>query len=315
MTMLEGFYGLQVTASVIVPAIFAFTSISWVAVPVSGVAILVVSILAMVAVWGSAVLIMDQMRTWWSDHQDAIVCQLYNSGDAATALVAIGDNIEDAIQAIEWGALLPFAGPLGDALGAVLGVFQNNSLVNPLFKLITGVVLIEVECPCETSSAVAWHFDADAQYWTWWENAGNNVHGTSIWQPSPSPVDPADRSAGCLQTIVDLPAGSYSWYEGRWQLPGSALASAVAHTGNSISADITQNGRHTDVKSQLKIVYTDASVDYANYPPGAWGNHRLYVSAGNNNKTISYICLGVAPSANDRLEVIWRFDNVKWLLA
>ena len=220
MTMLEGFYGLEVTASVIIPTIFAFTSVSWVAVPISGVAILVVSILAMVAVWGSNVLIMDQMRTWWSDHQDAIVCQLYNSGDAATALAAIGDNIEDAIQAIEWGALLPFAGPLGDALGTVIGVFQNNSWSIRLFKLITGVVLIEVECPCNIPPGDQfWHFPTDAEEWVHTIITSGGRSWTAGWVAAPhNGNDPNDNSAGALE--VHMGAGGFGNSQLRLRIRG-----------------------------------------------------------------------------------------------
>jgi hypothetical protein len=287
MTMLEGFYGLEVTASVIVPAIFAFTSISWVAVPVSGVAILVVSILAMVAVWGSAVLIMDQMRTWWSDHQDAIVCQLYNSGDAATALAAIGDNIEDAIQAIEWGALLPFAGPVGDALATVIGVFQNNSLVNPLFKLITGVALIEVECPCEGAPEnLFWHFNADLEGWYWLLLVdGGGLTWTHGWQnPGHNGADLADADPGQLQD-KSVGTGGYSQAGWRYVFTGGTEPLAVA--GMRFQADIC---RSAGSGFYMVIEYSDQTLDYTVWPDQvAWGTIYHAVPSGSVGKHVSAI--------------------------
>jgi hypothetical protein len=310
LTMLEGFYGLAVTASVIIPTIFAFTSISWVAVPVSGVAILVVSILAMVAVWGSNVLIMEQMRTWWSDHQDAIVCQLYNSGDAATALAAIGDNIEDAIQAIEWGALLPFAGPLGDALGTVIGVFQNNSLVNPLFKLITGVVLIEVECPCEEITAYWWHFTADEEGWTY-EDLQTGCTVAHQWQPAPSPVDAADIDAGCLELSVDLPAGGYSYNYARFQYNYAVGQRPVAASGVGLRADYYQSHDGNGVEAQIGIAYEEGGYDYANFTTGgSWLEQTKYCTAGNYGKHIQFIWVNGAANSQYRDPVTWWFDNV-----
>ena len=290
LTMLEGFYGLAVTASVIIPTIFAFTSISWVAVPVSGVAILVVSILAMVAVWGSNVLIMDQMRTWWSDHQDAIVCQLYNSGDAATALAAIGDNIEDAIQAIEWGALLPFAGPLGDALGTVIGVFQNNSLVNPLFKLITGVVLIEVECPCVLVPLEWYHFDSDDQGWVHTIDISGGRSCTAGWVASPhNGNDPQDSSPGALE--VHQGAGGYE--ETHWSKTYAEGFRPTATAGMKLYIGYCDNTNNAP-GVRLGIEYADDANDTAWYTGGiaGWSVLNCPVSSGNVGKEIKRLFLG-----------------------
>lgn len=287
MIMLEGFYGLEVTASVIVPMIFAFTAPSWVAVPVSGVAILVVSILAMVAVWGSSVLIMDQMRTWWSDHQDAIVCQLYNSGDAATSLAAIGDNIEDAIQAIEWGALLPFAGPLGDALGTVIGVFQNNSLVNPLFKLITGVVLIEVECPCEQAfQNQFWHFTADLEGWYWeLQVPGSGFTWTHGWaNPGPLGADSQDADAG---QMVDHQSGNGPFSQAHWQYDFPVGSEPMATSGMTFQADVAHNG---GCMISLEVKFTDETQQGENFTwAGFWSVLHTHISGGNVGKHIKAI--------------------------
>lgn len=291
LTMLEGFYGLAVTASVIIPTIFAFTSISWVAVPVSGVAILVVSILAMVAVWGSNVLIMDQMRTWWSDHQDAIVCQLYNSGDAATALAAIGDNIEDAIQAIEWGALLPFAGPLGDALGTVIGVFQNNSLVNPLFKLITGVVLIEVECPCESvAESQYWHFPTDAMGWLWeLQGSSSRTWSHGWYSPGHNGACPDEgEDAGQLQDECHGTGGNDQCH---WYLDFVPGARPPAQAGSYFQARFkTSQGSGTGVFAV--IVYADDTQDSGYVASGAtWQTARADVATGNVGKLIKQVAI------------------------
>lgn len=288
MIMLEGFYGLEVTASIIVPTIFAFTAPSWVAVPISGVAILVVSILAMVAVWGSAVLIMDQMRTWWSDHQDAIVCQLYNSGDAATALAAIGDNIEDAIQAIQWGALLPFGGPLGDALGTVIGVFQNNSLVNPLFKLITGVVLIEVECPCEAPFGdTFWHFPADAMGWLFTVDSDGGRGWTHGWVASPhNGNDPNDDSAGALEHHEN--AGGFGG--AHWTYTFDVDARPTAQAGTRFQCDVA-SAHPGDHAFWVMITYADDAADSGPYTgfAGTWNTFHIDTTGGNVGKAIKSV--------------------------
>lgn len=149
MVVLESFDGLIATASLCAPTIALFAGASFAAITVSGLVLIVAAVLAMAAVWLSNMLIINQMRQYWVTNKDAIICELYTSGDAAAALTAIGDRIEDGIQAIEWGAVLgPVSVPLAEALGTALGAVQTNSLVNPLFKLVTGVALINVECPC-----------------------------------------------------------------------------------------------------------------------------------------------------------------------
>jgi hypothetical protein len=286
MIMLEGFSGLEVVISLAVPTIWALTSISFVTVPPAGLILLATSVLAMVAIWGSNALIMDQMRTWWSDHQDAIVCQLYNSGDAATALAAIGENIEDAIQAIEWGALLPLAGPLGDALATAIGVFQNNSLVNPLFKLITGVVLIEVECPCAEVSPLLWHFDTGLEgwYWTLDSNYGNATweHGWAA-TPTPNENDPADSSPGCLSDHVHGGDGSS---DGRWSI-AFAPGELIAEAGMRFYVDWRASSAQS-LGIVVRIVYQDNAED-GNYVdnPVNWGAHYITVTTGNVGKSIT----------------------------
>ena len=311
MTMLEGFYGLMVTASVIVPTIFAFTAISWVAVPVSGVAILVVSILAMVAVWGSDVLIMDQMRTWWSDHQAAIVCQLYNTADAATALTALGDNIEDAIQAIEWGALLPFAGPLGDALAAVVGVFQNNSLVNPLFKLITGVVLIEVECPCEQAfQNQFYHFTEDLEGWQWaLQVDGGGLTWTHGWEnPGALGADGQDSDAGQFQ---DKSVGTGAFSQAHFYFDFPSGAEPLAQSGMRFQLDVCQTGGSGIF---VEIKYTDQTEDNSYYSNVVgWSTLYHQVPSGSIGKHIRQISLAhnQGQHSNDRYVAI---DNARlWI--
>ena len=191
MILLEGFDGLVVLASVAAPAVAAFAGVSFAAITVGGIVTIVAAILAMAAVWVSNALIINQMRTWWNTNQSAILCQLYDSGDAATALSALGSAVEDMLQAIEWGTILgPVSGPLSLALGGAIGAVETNSLVNPLFKLVTGVALVGVECPCQPAGLLL-------------ETAQDYPYNSIVWGDSFTAADNGDWFGFKAQTPTD----------------------------------------------------------------------------------------------------------------
>jgi hypothetical protein len=255
----------------------------------------------------------DQIVSYLDTHKDAIICDLYNSGDAAAALEAVSNWLEDAIQAIEWGEILgPLAPELNAALGAIFSQVENNGTVNVLFRLTEDVLLPEVTCECGGPSG--WHFTYNAERWAWYEDPRNTVYANAGWESSPSPQDP-DDDPGCLAAILDLPEGEYQYWEGSWRFSGLYLASNIAHTGDTFAAHGYKSSTAGNVKILIRIVYSDETQDYALYDNAYWQPMAVAVDEANDGKTISHLCLTISPDSVDRNPVTWYFDHASWTVS
>lgn len=96
---------------------------------------------------GLAWFFMAQAIDYWDTNQEAIICSLYESGTSVEAVTAIGNAIEDAIQAITaWGALEAVAGQLAGLLADAFGTLAGNGLVAPLFEASASVVAGSYDC-------------------------------------------------------------------------------------------------------------------------------------------------------------------------
>ena len=288
MILLEGFDGLVVLASVAAPLVAAFAGVSFAAATVGGIVTIVAAILAMAAVWVSNALIIAQMRTYWLTNQSAILCQLYDSGDAATALSALGSAVEDMIQAIEWGTILgPVSGPLSLALGGAIGAVETNSLINPLFKLVTGVALVGVECPCSQAPENRyWLFTGGVDGWVPAVLTSGGLTWVQSWQNPGNLGAEGNNDPGQLQ---DHSSGNGSYSEAQWRFTFPVEYRPIAPSGGYLSArcKITQN---TTV--WVYITYADGAYDAGGFVvPSGWSTIQANISAPNVGKAIKFVSL------------------------
>jgi hypothetical protein len=309
MILLEGFDGLVVLASVAAPLVAAFAGVSFAAITVGGIVTIVAAILAMAAVWVSNALIIAQMRTYWLTNQSAILCQLYDSGDAATALSALGSAVEDMLQAIEWGTILgPVSGPLSLALGGAIGAVETNSLINPLFKLVTGVALVGVECPCqEVPGNRYWKFDEDAEGWAWAIDTSGGMSWEHGWENPGHFSAEGNQSPGLLQ---DRSIGNGAFSQARWTYTFPALYRPTVVAGASLSARCLSD----QATCWVEIHYVDDSYDGGGYAhPSGWSTFTATVSAPNVGKDIAWVGFlhNLGSHSGDRYTAV---DDVRLIL-
>lgn len=293
------------------PLVLAWVYGTGVIFPPGAIALLMTYIIAAVAINAVAAGFLIQAIQYWDENKDSIVCSLYWSGSAQEAIDSLADAYEDAIEAIVWtGALEPLGGALAAAFGLVGTTAINTNLVNVMFEVVEDVVFPDETCDC---GQTAWHFDEDAEGWTWYEDEGNTVNAVTQWQESPSPADSGDSSEGCLEAVLDLPDGGFTYSEGCWRLPGSGLPSAVAHEGDTFSIHGYKSSNVGSVVLYAKIKYSDDAEDYDIDNNQAWQTMSAVVSAGNDGKTIAYLIMGIGPSGDDRNPVTWYFDHAEWI--
>lgn len=156
--VLQGFSGFILGADVVAPAITVFAT-TWGLLLGPGDAIaIVIAVLAIGAISSLALYELSQLTTYLAARKDQIICTLYLSGSALDAKAAVADLLEDAIQAIEWGAVLgPFGTELNAALSTVFAHFESNGLVNALFSLQESIAYSEYTCPCAYGMLVQTH--------------------------------------------------------------------------------------------------------------------------------------------------------------
>src|SRR4030067_3425307 len=86
---------------------------------------------------------MSQMIQWWDANQQDIVCALYNSGPSAAAVSALGNLLEDAIQAIIFsGGLADVGTEIANLLGVGFSQLAGNGIVEPLFKSVVAATSV-----------------------------------------------------------------------------------------------------------------------------------------------------------------------------
>jgi len=272
---------------------------------------LAAAVLAVLLISTDALIKISGAVDYLDTHKDEIICAFYNSGSALDVQQIATSAIEDAVQAIEWGSVFaPLGEALETAIAAVGSQLLSNNVVNVLFYAAEDVVLPEAECNCGTTG---WHFDASSEGWSAWEDERNDVHQAAQWQASPSPQDPGDSSAGCLESVIDLPEGGYSWYNGGWRIAGSVLPSAIAHTGDSFICRAYKSTSAGAPKMFAVIRYSDDSTDYEYHDSHSWETITVAVSSGNNGKTIAYLEMTVYPDATERNPVTFYFDHASWV--
>jgi len=118
----------------------------------------------------TACTIFGQIATYFQTNHDQLVCALYRAGTAVVAIDAIANVIEDAIQTVEWGALLPFSTALAPLIKTVLASVQTNNFVRPLFQAGTSIVASTRPCTCI----------AGCGQWLKWGTFANGVYTPTL---------------------------------------------------------------------------------------------------------------------------------------
>jgi hypothetical protein len=150
MANLRTFEGMAAVASVLGPGVAGLAGLLPAAFTPAGFAVFVTAIVAIGVLSLASWFFMDEMIGWWDDNQEAIVCALYESGTSVEAVAALGNFLEDAIQAIvTWGALAPIADQIAGLLSTAFSQLAGNGVVQPLFEAIASVVSIENPIDCD----------------------------------------------------------------------------------------------------------------------------------------------------------------------
>ena len=147
MVALRNFDLVALSATLVTPVIAGIAGVLPAAFTPAGFVVFVSSVVAIgiVSIWSWVY--MDQMIDWWDDNQEDIICALYSSGTSAAAVSALGNLLEDAIQAITvWGTLQPVADVIAEGLGVAFSQLVGNGIVEPLFKTIAAVVGYDADC-------------------------------------------------------------------------------------------------------------------------------------------------------------------------
>jgi hypothetical protein len=274
-------------------------------------ATLIGSILAVAALEAGAMYAFSQVKSGWETNKDAIICELYDSGNAADALSAISGQIEDLIQSIEWGAVLgPFAGELAPLFGTIAGTFQNNSLVNPLFQLVVGLDTLGLECPCqEQGVAFEWHFPTSVEGWTFTDNNIPGCEYLGEWEAAPSPVDPEDPSAGCLRIATWFPSeGAPDDTRAQYTYTYNQYYRPVATAGTVLGIDWRRS--YGAGAAYAHIVFEDDTYEYMTHDRSSWTRDELYVQQANYGKAIKSIDVGAWGLAQTTGALDIHFDNI-----
>jgi hypothetical protein len=149
MVALRTFDGLALTASMVGPVIAGLAGALPAVFTPAGFAVFVASVVAIGVTAGWAWFYMDEMISWWDDNRQEIVCSLYNAGQSPQAVEALGNALEDAIQAIvAWGSLEPIAGEIAELLSGAFGQLAGNGIVAPLFTQVAGILPVADPIDC-----------------------------------------------------------------------------------------------------------------------------------------------------------------------
>jgi hypothetical protein len=251
------------------------------------------------------------IQAYLETRKEMIICALYNSGSASEALAGLAAEVEDAIQSVEWAAI--FGGVVGPELaalaGSMAGEAQTNNLVNPLFQVVEDFAYPDVTC-CgeEPPSGPDWHFDADAEGWTFTtiENEGDIVVGA--WDAGAGNPDPSDSSAGQLICTIDEADPPLGNVYGIWtyNFPFGQIPEVVE--GDSLLVDLYCS-LETNADFNLRINYTDATYDNIYIPnPQGWSERQQVATAGKFVNSLQiWFGLGLSTVAHN-----YAADNVRW---
>lgn len=251
--------------------------------------------------------IQDYLRA----HKDDIICGLYTSGSASEALAGLAAVIEDAIQSIAWATIFgPALGPeIAAAVGAMAAAAETNNLVNPLFQVMEDFAYPDVICcPNGGPSPDVWHFDADAEGWSFsaLENEGDVVIGE--WVEGTDEPDLWDSSSGQVRCTIDRPSPQIGDCHGTWtyQFPFGLLPEVLA--GDSFKVDFFSSlASNTTYVARIVYVGEGSNEEMVGNPFG-WAELEVIALEGRCVDRFECVfAVGESEAFHD-----FRMDNARW---
>jgi hypothetical protein len=306
MANLRSLEGIAALASLVGPGIAGLAGLLPAAFTPAGFAVFVASVVAIGLLSLTSWFFMDEMIQWWDDNREDIVCALYNSGTSVGAVAALGNFLEDAIQAIvTWGALEAVAGAIAELLGTAFSQLAGNGIVAPLFAATASVVSVEgaIDCSvCEEPTEGCYTFDDDMQGF---ENflSPPPTCGVAEW------VSQGHLAGGSIHLQIEAGCDTaVARKQDPWQGP-------VVSQGDVISCYVKSDVPDT-TNFVFDVFFTDDTnmQDYIISGTFDWSLLEITVDAGHAGKTIKEIWLSVNKGLNMATRQAW-YDEVCYVPA
>jgi hypothetical protein len=189
------------------------------------------------------------------------------------------------------------------------GEAQTNNLVNPLFQVAEDFAYPAVSC-CGGAppSGPDWHFDADAEGWSFSfiANEGDSVIGA--WADGTGNPDPSDPSAGQLTCQIEEASPPLGEVYGIWTytFPFGQVPEVTA--GDEFKADLYCS-LQSNATYFLRIEYTDAAYSENQWlNPSGWAERAVAAIEGKFvNALVIAFNLGETTDPHN-----YAADNVRW---
>lgn len=132
---LQGQGALATSIAAATTVLWPIAALAVAAPPIATLVVIVAGLVALTALTGGAFYWVSDVVNYWQAHRQEIVCAMYNSNTSGSAVAAIVNFTEDAIQGISFGALLaPLGGEISALFGEIASGLTDNNLVAPLFR-------------------------------------------------------------------------------------------------------------------------------------------------------------------------------------
>lgn len=301
MANLRSFEGIAALASLLGPSVAGLAGLLPAAFTPAGFAAFVAAIVAIGLLSLTSWFFMDEMIQWWDDNRETIVCALYDSGTSVAAVAALGNFLEDAIQAIvTWGALSAVAGAIADLLGTAFSQLAGNGIVAPLFAATASIVSVDgaIDCDaCEQAVEGCYIF-------------GSDVDGFESWRDPPPPCGDVEwdseghLASGSLHLVFETGCDGV---EARKYDPWGAPTTSQ---GDVFSVYVKGTGPDNQ-NYVFDVVYVTggAQQDYTIAGTIDWTLLEITVDAGHAGLVVDYVAVGVNKALNSQTREAW-FDEV-----
>lgn len=290
--------GLALVSNVAAEGLLAYVALfGAVLTPVTIVAVMgILLTISLYSIFGLSEL--GQFKTWWETNKTAIVCSLYLSNDAATALQAISNFIADGVQAIEWtGLLAPLAPELSVAVGALMSQIESNNLVNILFKLVTDVAIPDGTCDCPGGpQTTAFHFDTDAEGFSFSTLAQSPNTSVGQWNDNVVGRDDAvmNESPGRLWGLITLNDAGVGGCIGEWT-KAFGSEGPVMHTGDLLHVDCIAGAAGLTLTIGVYAEGGVLATSVQSIPITHWAQRTLVIPESMNNLRMTYVYVVQTP--------------------
>lgn len=297
----------------------AATAFGAVAFPPAGILAIAAAAVVIGALDGLAYAQARTIQDYLIDHKAEIICALYTSGSAADAINAIGDFLEDAIQAVEWSTLFgPTVGPeLAAAFGTIASQAVTNNLVNPLFRLTVDLAYPGADCDAcgsQPGATIEWHFTTQSP--EGWEGhshfAGSDYAETEYLDQAvtPDPNDPEEPNVWDLISGLSTGTPASGTCITHWLYTFTEPNQPVMLTGDQLKADFYVTG-NDHVGIVARVYYTDSTHDEEYIPNPAAAGWQTVTCDTTPGKTVSVLELEMHIGLIDNYQIAGYWDFVR----